>query len=105
MAHPYLTRHAQIIGFCGILLVFGSAWAVFLRLPVVAVSAAAGAAILLALAIYSQIRFGPCISDVPRSSPWPPNSFRGWFGVFMFILAIGGMVLIALFRILHGYKI
>jgi hypothetical protein len=102
MAHPYLTRRAQIIGFFSILLVFGTAWAVFLRLPVLAVSAAAGAAVLLALA---QIRFGPRISEVPKSAPWPPNSFYGWFGVFMFILAIIGMVLVVLWSLLHGYKI
>jgi hypothetical protein len=105
MAHPYLTRRAQIIGFFSILLVFGTAWAVFLRSPVVAVSAAAGAAVLLALAIYSQIRFGPRIGEVPKSAPWPPNSFYGWFGVFMFVLAIIGMVLVVLWSLLHGYKI
>jgi len=105
MAHPYLTRRAQIIGFFGILLVFGAASAVVLRSPVVAVSAGTGAAVLLALAIYSQIRFGPRISEVPRSAPWPPNSFHGWLGVFMFVLAIMGMILIVLWRVLHGYKI
>jgi hypothetical protein len=105
MVHPYLTRRAQIMGFFGILLVFGMAWAIFLRSPVVAVSAAAGAVVLLALAIYSQIRFGPRISEGPRSAPWPPNSFRGRFGVFMFVLAIVGMILIVFLRILHGYKI
>jgi hypothetical protein len=105
MAHPYLTRRAQIIGFFGIMLVFGTAWAVVLRSPVLAVCAAAGATVLLALAIYSQIRFGPRISEVPRSAPWPPNFFHGWFGVFMFVLAIIGMILIVLWRVLHGYKI
>ena len=105
MAHPYLTRRAQIIGFFGILLVFGTAWAVVLRSLVVAVTAGAGAAVLLALAVYSQIRFGPRISEVPRSAPWPPNSFHGWFGVFMFVLAAIGMALVALWSLLHGYKI
>jgi hypothetical protein len=105
MAHPYLTRRAQIIGFFSILLVFATAWGVVVRSPVVAVFAGVGAAVLLALAIYSQIRFGPRISEVPRRAPWPPNSFHGWFGVFMFVLAIIGMILIVLWRVLHGYKI
>jgi hypothetical protein len=39
---------------------------------VIAVSAAAAAAVLLALAISSQIRFGPRISEVPKTAPSPP---------------------------------
>ena len=105
MAHPYLTRRAQIIGFFAILVVFGTTCAVFLRSPIVAISAAAGAAVLLALAAYYQIRIGPRISQIPRTAPWPPNSFRGWFGVFMFVLAIVGMALIVLWSVLHGHKI
>ena len=105
MAHPYLTRRAQIIGFFSILLVFATAWGVVVRSPVIAVFAGVGVAVLLALAIYSQIRFGPRISEVPKSVPWPPNSFHGWFGVFMFILAIIGMVFVVLWSLLHGYKI
>jgi hypothetical protein len=105
MPHPYLTRRAQITGFLAILLVFGTGWAVVASSPVIAVSAAAGAAVLLAFAIYTQIRFGPRISEVPRAAPWPPNSFQGWFGVFMFAVAIIGMVLVVLWWVLHGYEI
>jgi hypothetical protein len=67
MAHPYLKRRAQIIGFFSILLVFATAWGVVVRLPVIAVFTGVSAAVLLALAIYSQIRFGPRISEVPKS--------------------------------------
>jgi hypothetical protein len=105
MPHPYLTRRAQIFGFFAILLLIGTALAVALGFTVIAISAAAAAAVLLALAISSQIRFGPRISEVPKAAPWPPSSFRGWFGVFMFVVAIIAMILIMVLRVLHGYKI
>jgi hypothetical protein len=63
--------------------VFGTVWAVVLRSPAFAISGAAAAAVLLALAVYCQIRFGPYISEVPKTVPWPPNSFQGWFGLFI----------------------
>jgi hypothetical protein len=87
------------------MLLIGAALAVALGFTVIAVSAAVAAAVPLTLAIYSQVRFGPRISDVPRAAPWPPNSFRGWFGVFAFVVAIITMIVIVVLHVLHGYKI
>jgi hypothetical protein len=82
MSHPYLTRCAQITVVFAILLVFGTVWAVVLRSPAFAISGAAAAAVLLALA-----------------------AFQGWLGLFMFIVAVIGMVVIVLWHVLHGYRI
>src|SRR4029453_6454782 len=100
MPHPYLTRRAEIFGFFAILLLIGTTLAVALGLTVIVVSAAAAAAVLLALAIFNQIRFDPRISEVPTTAPWPPNSFRGWFGVFMFVVAIIAMIVITVLHFL-----
>jgi hypothetical protein len=105
MPHPYLTRRAEIIGFVAVMLLIGASCAFYFRLHVVALAALLAGAVAFAFAIYSQIRFGPRISEVPRTAPWPPNSLRGWFGVFMFVLAIIGMGLVVLWRVLHGYTI
>jgi hypothetical protein len=61
--------------------------------------------VLLAFAVYSQLRFGPPISAVPKSAPWPPNSFHGWFGVFMFVVVIILMALMIVWRLFRGNKI
>src|SRR5262249_20152830 len=105
MPHPYLTRHAEIIGFVAVILLISAGCAFYLRLPVVAAAALLAGAVAFGLAVYSQIRFGPPISKVPRTGPLPPNSFRGWFGLFMFVLAIIGMGLVVFWRVLHGHKI
>ena len=105
MSHPYLTRRAEIAGFFAILLLVGTVCAVVLGSRVVAVSAGVAAAVLLAVVIYHQIRFGPRISEVQRTVPWPPNSFRGRFGVFLFIFAVIGMLVVVLWQVLRGYKI
>ena len=61
--------------------------------------------VLLAFFVYSQLRFGPSMKVVPRSAPWPPNSFQGWFGLFMFIAGGILMALMIIWRLFHGYKI
>jgi len=105
MPHPYLSRRAEIIGFVAVLLLIGAGCAFYFRLLVTALAALLAGAVAFVFAVYCQIRFGPRFSEVPRAAPWPPNSLRGWFGVFMFLLAIIGMGLVVLWHVLRGYKI
>lgn len=105
MPHPYLTRRAEIIGFIAVVLVIAAGCAFYFRLPVVGVAALLAAAVAFGLAVYSQIQFGPRISEVRRTAPWPPNSVLGWFGVFMFVLAIIGIGFVVFWHVLHAHKI
>ena len=62
--------------------------------------------LISAFAAFCLVRaYRPRISDVPKTAPWPPTSFQGWFGVFMFVLAVIGMALVVLWSLLHGHKI
>jgi hypothetical protein len=101
MAHPYVTRRARTLGLFAFLLLIGAGFGVARGLPVVAFSAAITGSVLLAFAVYTQIRFGPRISEVPRTAPWPPQSFHGWFDVFMFVVAVIGMLVIVLWHVLR----
>ena len=105
MAHPYVTRRARTLGLFAFLLLIGSGFAIARGFLVVAFSAAITGGVLLALGVYTQIRFGPRISEVPKTAPWPPQSFQGWFGVFMFVVAVIGMLVVVLWHALRGYKI
>jgi uncharacterized membrane protein YidH (DUF202 family) len=123
MAHPYIIRRTEISGFFGLLLLFlafasGShdpavvkyrmqfTHVVDPRLlhTITVVCSVAGIA-LLVFAVYSQLRFGPPMSAVPRSAPWPPTSFHGWFGVVMFVVIVILMALMIIWRLLPGFKI
>jgi hypothetical protein len=105
MPHPYLTRRTEIIGFVAVVAMIGASCAFYFHLYVLAFAAILVGAAALAFAVYSQIRFGPRLNEVPRTAPWPPNSFRGWFGVFMFVVVGIAMVLLVAWRVLHGFKI
>lgn len=105
MAHPYVKRRTRTLGLFAFLLVIGSGFAIARGLPIVAFSAAITAVVLLALGVHTQIRFGPRPSEVPKTAPWPPQSFHGWFGVFIFIAAVIGMLAVVLWHVLRGYKI
>jgi hypothetical protein len=44
--------------------------------------------LLLALAVYSQVRFGPPLSTVGVRAPlWPPRDARAWLGIVAFVVA------------------
>lgn len=106
MPHPYLTRRARITGAAGTFLLivsFGSDLFPYPRQPAIlvitsVVSALLGACFIL-LALYSQLRFGPAIAAIQRA-PWPPNSSRGWFGVFMFVIVLVAMTAVLIFHFL-----
>jgi hypothetical protein len=105
MPHPYVTRRAQISGFLGFAFLIAAVVLGSQRLHAIAILTGSCGFLLLAFAVYSQIRFGPGFTAVPKSAPWPPNSFSGWFGLVMFVVALILIGLVITLRFLHAHTI
>ena len=54
----------------------------------------------LALAVYTQLRFGPPLSAVGlRFSLWPPRDAHAWLGIIAFIIGLLAMLAIVMFHV------
>jgi protein-S-isoprenylcysteine O-methyltransferase Ste14 len=124
MLRPYhLTWSARISGFFGFVLVIVGYLALtgdvavtrlrdrLLQGPNVAslhyagVVALVAGLLLIAVAVYSQMRFGPPLSTVRVRTPlWPPPDSRAWVAIIAFVVAALCMLAIVVVHVLFTFS-
>jgi hypothetical protein len=62
------------------------------------------AILLLGFAVYSQWRFGPAMSRVAGPTTyWPPQGWRAWLGLVMFVVVFLSMAVIVSLRVIFTF--
>jgi len=97
--HPLYSALISILGLLFVVVAFVS----YPHYAATAVFDAVGVLLFLVL-VLTHRRFGQLITSI-SPAPWPPTSVRGWFGVAMFSVAVTGMVLVVVLRLLYAHKI